>query len=138
MSAPTTFLGSPVPDEIRDAWTTWAAAGWRSQQHRNHGILHVPDQRFTVRPPAGMCPHHRHAWAGYRAMRFDSVAGDRWPGVPGSPFLYVGHNMRELLEERRVEWDEKASAQMQLVEHICLSGRATNCTRSEGETGGVA
>lgn len=138
MSAPTTFLDSPVPDAIREVWTTWAAAGWRSQQHRNHNILHVPDQRFSVRPPAGMCTHHRQAWIDYRDMRFDWETGARWPGEHGSPFQYVGHNMREVREQRRVEWDEKASAQMQLIERICLSGRSPNCTEPVVDAAPVA
>ncbi|MFD4529148.1 hypothetical protein ACFWP7_35595 [Streptomyces sp. NPDC058470] len=126
---PHRFLDIPVPDDIRSQWHTWDAAAWRRSRHMDTNNLFPPDQRYTVRAPAAMCPHHRMSWLGYRNMNFDPVSGNRWPGHPGSPFIPVGRNLARVAEERRCEWDEKASAQMRLIEEICLSGRSPQCDR---------
>ncbi|MFE5514490.1 hypothetical protein ACFQ9J_28545 [Streptomyces sp. NPDC056529] len=125
---PDTYLDTPVPTHIRDTWTTWDAATWRTSQHHAANQPYPPDMRFTVRPPAGMCPTHRQAWIDYRNMRFNEETGDPWPGNPMSPFLYVGTDVNRIREERRVQWDRKASEQMRLIERICLSGRSPQCT----------
>lgn len=126
-TAPDTFLGTPVPEHLKRQWRTWEAAAWRQQQHRANNRMYPPDERFNVSPPKGVCPVHHQMWLDYRNMHFDPVTGDRWPGNPGSPFLYVGENMRELCEQRRVEWDEKASQAMRQVERTCLSGNSPQC-----------
>lgn len=128
MDAPDTFLGTRVPDDIKNQWHRWEAARWRQQQHMAGNRLYPPDERFNVRLPKGMCETHRQMWLDYRNMHFDPVTGNRWPGIPGSPFQYVGHDTNDLREQRRCEWDEKASAQMQLIEHICLAGGSPQCT----------
>lgn len=130
-TAPDTFLGQPVPEHLKQQWRTWEAAAWRQQQHRASNRLYPPDERFNVSPPKGICPAHHQMWLDYRNMRFNPVTGDRWPGNPGSPFLYVGENMRELREQRRVEWDEKASEQMRFIERACLAGNSIQCTPRE-------
>jgi hypothetical protein len=127
---PDRYLDVPVPDEIRAQWHSWEAAAWRRNRHMGNNELYPPDQRYTVRPPAGLCPHHRGSWLGYRTMDFDPVSGNRWPGHPGSPFIVVGQDLARVAEERRCEWDEKASAQMRLIEQICLSGRSPQCDRA--------
>ncbi|MFC8263920.1 hypothetical protein ACFUNF_41570 [Streptomyces sp. NPDC057291] len=33
----------------------------------------------------------------------------------------MGRDLARVIEERRCEWDERASAQMRLIESICLS-----------------
>ncbi|MEW1760579.1 hypothetical protein AB0393_29205 [Streptomyces cyaneofuscatus] len=126
---PHRYLDSPVPDDVRSRWTSWDAAAWRRSRHLAANTLYPPDQRHTVRPPAVLCPHHRESWLGYRNMNFDPVSANRWPGHPGSPFIPVGRDLARVREERRCEWDEKASAQMRLIEDICLSGRSPQCTR---------
>jgi hypothetical protein len=128
--APHRYLEVSVPDEIRRQWHSWDAAAWRRSRHMDTNNLFPPDQRYTVRPPAEMCPHHRESWVGYRNMNFDPVSGNRWPGHPGSPFIPVGRDLTRVAEERRCEWDEKASAQMRLIEQICLSGRSPQCDRA--------
>ncbi|MFB7605238.1 hypothetical protein [Streptomyces gardneri] len=125
---PDTYLGNPVPSRIRDTWTSWEAATWRTNQQYAANQSFPPDMRFTVRPPLKLCPAHRQHWFDYRNMRFSEETGDPWPGSPQSPFLYVGTNVSRLREERRVQWDRKASEQMQLIERICLSGRSPQCT----------
>ncbi|MEO3976936.1 hypothetical protein [Streptomyces sp. CAU 1734] len=124
---PARYLGVPVPDEIRVQWHSWDAAAWRRSRHLDTNTLFPPDQRYTVRPPVEMCPRHRRAWLDYRNMNFDPFTGNRWPGHPGSPFIPVGRNMARVSEERRCEWDEKASSQMRLIERICLSSRSPQC-----------
>ena len=125
---PSEFLERPVPDDVRALWDRWEGAGWRRMSHHARNELFPPDQRFSVRMPAGMCTTHRRFWIDYRDMHFNPVTGDRWPGVAGSPFTYVGHDMARLREERRVEWEEKSIGQMQLIENICLSGRSPQCS----------
>lgn len=127
-TAPDTFLGIPVPDDIKLQWKRWEAAAWRSAQHRNRGRLYPPDERFNVRLPNGMCVTHRQMWLDCRNMHFDPITGDAWPGIPGSPFLFVGHDMRDLRESRRHEWDEKASIQMRQIERLCLAGGSPQCS----------
>lgn len=129
MSAPDVYLGVTVPAEIREHWTRWEGARWRQMRYRDTNRLFPPDERFNVRPPAGMCPTHRRMWIGYRDMHFNPVSGNRWPGHPGSPFTIIGRDLDRVREERRVEWDEKASEQMILAEDICLSGRSPQCDR---------
>lgn len=128
MTTPDTFLGTRVPEHIKQQWKRWEGATWRQLQHRNNSRMYPPDERFNVRMPQGMCEAHRQLWLDYRNMHFDPQTGDRWPGNPGSPFLYVGHDMGALLEQRRVEWDEKASEQMRFIERICLAGGSSQCT----------
>ncbi|GAA2803403.1 hypothetical protein [Streptomyces showdoensis] len=125
---PATYLGVDVPPHIRDSWHTWEGARWRTQRHWANNKPFPPDQRFTVRPPAGMCPTHRQGWLDYRNMRFNEETGDPWPGNPQSPFLFVGSDMNRLRNERRLQWDRKASEQMQLIERICLRGDSPQCT----------
>lgn len=125
---PATYLNNPIPPHIRDTWTTWDAATWRTMQHHAANQTFPPDMRFTVRPPTALCPAHRRHWIDYRNMLFNEETGDPWPGNPQSPFLYVGVDINRLREERRVQWDRKASEQMQLIERICLSGRSPQCT----------
>ena len=105
---PDTYLGTPVPTHIRDTWTTWDAAAWRTNQHYAANQTLPPDMRFTVRTPVDICPTHRQAWIDYRNMRFNAETGDPWPGNPQSPFLYVGVDINRIREERRVQWDRKA------------------------------
>ena len=128
---PAVYLGVDVPPAIHATWHRWEGAKWRTFQHLGQNKPYPPDMRFTVRPAHGMCPTHRQAWLDYRNMHFDPVTGDRWPGVPGSPFTFVGADMSQLREERRVEWDEKAAAQMRLIERICMSGKSPQCTPAE-------
>ncbi|WP_127452563.1 hypothetical protein [Streptomyces sp. B29(2018)] len=129
--APHCYLDSAVPEEIREEWYSWGAATWRRNRHLNANNLFPPDQRYSVRPPAQMCPRHRESWLAYRNMNFDPVSGNRWPGHPGSPFVPVGRDLNRVAEERRCEWDEKASAQMRLIEEIRLSGRSSQCERAD-------
>lgn len=129
--APDTYLDVPVPDSIRAQWTRWEGATWRQNQHRAANNPLPPDQRFSIRPPDGICPAHRQHWLDYRNMHFNPETGNRWPGYDGSPFNPNGHDMGHLREERRAEWDEKASEQMQLIERICLSGRSPQCNRAD-------
>lgn len=136
LDPPNTFLGVSVPDDIKASWGRWEAAEWRRMRHSDNGRLYPPDERFNVRLPKGMCETHAQMWLDYRNMHFDPVTGDRWPGNPGSPFLFVGHNMRDLLEGRRVEWDEKASAQMRQIEHLCLAGGSPQCSEPTPEEPG--
>lgn len=126
-TAPDTYLDTPVPEHLKQNWRTWEAAEWRQQQYLNTNRLYPPDERFNVRPPEGMCERHAENWLGYRNMRFDPVQGDAWPGTANSPFLFVGHDMDELREERRFEWDEKASLRMRQAERMCRSGRGDGC-----------
>ncbi|MEU4077686.1 hypothetical protein [Streptomyces venezuelae] len=129
--APSRYLDVPVPEEIREEWHSWGAATWRRNQHLSTNDLFPPDQRYSVRPPAEMCPRHHESWLAYRNMNFDPVSRNRWPGHPGSPFIPVGRDLNRVAEERRCEWDEKASAQMRLIEEICLSGRSPQCDRAD-------
>ncbi|MEY9839411.1 hypothetical protein [Streptacidiphilus sp. EB103A] len=124
---PDVYLGATVPADIRELWWRWEGVRWREMAYSATNKLFPPDQRFGVVPADGMCALHIRFWRDYRDMMFNPVTGDRWPGTPGSPFLYVGHNMERLREERRREWDEKASAQMRQIETICLSGRSPQC-----------
>lgn len=126
---PDTYLGAPVPDDVKKQWRQWEGAGWRQGQWRALNRLYPPDERFNVRAPKGMCPVHWQMRVDYRNMHFDPVTGDRWPGTPGSMFIVVGSDLNAVCEERRCEWDERASEQMQLIERICLSGRSPQCDR---------
>jgi hypothetical protein len=130
-TAPETFLGVAVPEQLKSQWRTWEAAAWRQQQYRNTNRMYPPDERFNVSPPNGMCETHRQMWLDYRNMHFDPRTGNRWPGNPGSPFTIVGHDLGQVLDERRVEWDEKASDQMRQIERICLAGGSPQCTPRE-------
>lgn len=125
---PTEYLGVPVPADIALRWRTWDAALWRQGTWRAANRRNPPDERFNVRPPADLCPEHRRLWIDYRNMRFNEETGNRWPGYDGSPFQYHGVDMNELRDHRRVEWDKKASEQMQLIERVCLSGWSPQCT----------
>ncbi|MFE2164821.1 hypothetical protein ACFXB3_07075 [Streptomyces sp. NPDC059447] len=128
---PAVYCGTDVPPHIHLAWHRWEGAKWRTFQHLGQNKLYPPDMRFTVRPPDGMCWTHRKHWRDYRDMLFDYETGNRWPGYHGSPFEYVGTDMNRLREERRVQWDRKASEQMQLIERICPSRRSPQCTPAE-------
>lgn len=128
---PAVYCGNDVPARIHLLWHRWEGAAWRTAQHWAQNVSFPPDQRFTVRPPQGMCPTHRQHWIDYRGMEFDPVTGNAWPGCHGSPFDYVGTDMDRLREERRVGWDRKASEQMRLIERICLRGDSPQCTPAE-------
>lgn len=130
-SVPERYLDVPIPAHIRDQWRSWPAAEWRKQQHRATGRSFPPDERFNVAPPEGICPVHRGLWVDYRDLYFDPVTANRWPGEHGSMFTIVGHDLDRVREERRYEWDEKASEQMRLIEQICLSGRSPQCAPDE-------
>ena len=127
---PAVYLGQPVPEHIAAVWRTWAGAEWRKMAYCAGNRVSPPDQRFSVRPPGGMCELHLGFWRRERDRRFDLVSGNRWPGSPGSPFTIIDHDLGRERERRRAEWDEKASGQMQLTEEICLSGKSPQC---EGE-----
>ena len=127
--APDTFLGATVPERLKAQWRTWEAAEWRKRQYLATNRLYPPDERFNVSMPKGMCERHYNNWLGYRNMIFDRETGYAWPGTPGSPFLFVGHNMNDLREARRADWDEKASERMQAVEEMCRGGRSNGCSR---------
>jgi hypothetical protein len=124
---PQTYLGRPVPEHIAAGWRTWDGAAWRQMAYRSTNRLNPPDQRFSVLPPGGMCVPHLEMRRGYRDMHFNPVSGDRWPGVPGSPFTIVGPDLSAAREWRRAEWDERASEQMRAIEEMCLSGRSSQC-----------
>lgn len=128
---PAVYLGVDVPAAIHKVWFRWEGAAWRTARYLDTNQLYPPDQRFTVRSPGGMCETHGEAWLGYRNMHFDPVTGNRWPGGHGSMFDLIGPNLDQVREERRVEWDQKASAQMRLIERICLSGTSPKCTPAE-------
>jgi hypothetical protein len=126
-TAPDTFLGAPVPEHLKTKWRTWEAAAWRQMRYRDTNRMYPPDERFNVSPPTSVCPVHRQMWLDYRNMHFDPVTGKRWPGHAGSPFVIAGNDMSAVREQRRVEWDEKASDQMRLIERICLRGDSPQC-----------
>ncbi|MFL1427123.1 MULTISPECIES: hypothetical protein [unclassified Nocardiopsis] len=126
MSAPNHYCGTPVPSHIQTAWDRWEGAAWRTIRHAETLIDHPADQRFTVRAPDGMCTTHLTLWREARDHSFDPRTGDRWPGGGGTPFTILG-DVARAREERRREWDEKAAAQMQLIEQICLRGDSRQC-----------
>jgi hypothetical protein len=130
-----TYLGVPVPADIRAAWSRWEGARWRQMRYCGTNRLYPPDERFKVLSAPGMCPAHREMWLGYRNMHFDPVSANRWPGHPGSPFIVVGRDLNEVREWRRAEWDEKASEQMRLIEDICLSGVSPQCSKCPHDYG---
>ena len=134
-AAPEMYLKVAVPEHIREVWRTWAGVEWRVTQHANRGNFSPPDQRFGVNIPAGMCGVHRRMWLDYRDKRFNPATGQRWPGVglfghldPGGITAHNGDAKLRLLEERRCEWDVRASEAMQGVESCCLSRRSTQCS----------
>lgn len=137
-TVPHTFLDVPIPDTVRADWFRWEAARWRQMRHRGTNNMFPPDQRFDVRPPAGLCAVHLKLWTDYRDLRFDPYSGNRWPGHPGSPFIVIGSNLQQVREWRRCEWDDKASQQMQLLEKMCLSGRSPQCPRPDGSAPAAA
>lgn len=125
---PTAYLGVEIPDDVRAAWWRWEGARWRVMRYQDrYNGAYPPDVRFSVRPPDGMCPVHLDLRQRYRDMYFNPVSGNRWPGHPGSPFIVIGRDLNQVREERRAEWDRKASEQMRLAERICLSGRSPQC-----------
>jgi hypothetical protein len=103
-------------------------------RYGDQGNLFPPDQRFTVSPPPGMCPRHLRIRQQYRDQHYDPRTGNRWPGHAGSPFTIIGRDLHRVSEERRCEWDEKASDQMRLTENICLSGVSPQCDHPAPET----
>lgn len=127
---PETYLNIAIPPEILEQWKRWEGAAWRKMRHMGENNMFPPDMRHTVRPPTGMCPVHLEIWRGYRDMHFDPVSGNRWPGHPGSPFGIIGHDLDRVREERRCEWDNKASEAMRQTEDICLSGRSPQCAQA--------
>ncbi|MFF8786900.1 hypothetical protein [Streptomyces sp. NPDC015125] len=128
---PDTFLDVVVPEDIKAQWHRWEGVQWRRMRHWGTNDLFPPDQRYSVRPPRELCYRHHEMWLAYRNMNFDPVSGNRWPGHPGSPFIPVTRDLNRLREERRLEWDEKASEQMRLTEEICLSGRSPQCSKPD-------
>lgn len=127
MTAPASYLGRRVPDDIAEAWKRWEGAAWRKGAHLARNEPHAPDQRFSVLPPGGMCALHLRMRRGYRDMYFSDRTGNRWPGTPGSPFTIIGSDLEREMAWRRAEWDEKAGEQMRLTEELCLSGRSPQC-----------
>ncbi len=123
----------PIPPEVFQNWNRWEGVSWRIMRYGDkHNGGKPQDQRFTVGPPAGMCPIHLEHWHSWRNRMFDPYSGNRWPGHPGSPFLPFPTStaaIDRLREERRWEWDVKTIEQMQLIESICLSGRSPQCDR---------
>lgn len=124
--APPAFLGRPVPPDVAAAWKTWRGAGYRRRAIQSSGTFNVPDQRFGVLPPPGMCAVHLEMRRGYRDMYFDPRKGYRWPGTPVLEWSVI--TTGDWVTERRVEWDEKASGQMREIEELCLSGRSPQCS----------
>lgn len=125
---PTEYLGVTIPEDVRAMWWRWEGMRWRIMRYADrHNGAYPQDQRFSVRPPDGMCPVHLDIRRRYRDMHFDTRTCNRWPGHPGSPFDIIGHDMRRVLEERRREWDTRAAEQMQLTERICLRGDSPQC-----------
>jgi hypothetical protein len=123
-----TYQGAAVPEKIAAAWNTWEAAEWRKQRWIvANNSFDVPDQRFSVSAPGGMCERHLEMRRKYRDMYFDDRSGNRWPGTPGSPFTLIDRNIGRELAWRKREWDEKAGEQMQLIEQLCLSGDSVQC-----------
>ncbi|MCX4783901.1 hypothetical protein [Streptomyces sp. NBC_01264] len=129
---PDLYLDVKVPERIQDLWFRWEGAEWRRMRHMGTNNLFPPDQRYSVRPPRELCALHHEHWVGYRNMNYDPVSGNRWPGGAGSPFIPVGRDLNRVSEERRCEWDEKASGQMLLIETICLSGTSPQCSPNAG------
>ena len=132
--APEIYLKVAVPERIRDAWSTWEGAEWRLSQHANRGNLCPPDKRFGVKLPADLCGVHRRMWIDYRDKRFNPATARRWPGAglfghldPGGLTVHSRDGILQLIDERRREWDAKASEAMQGVESCCLSGRSAQC-----------
>jgi hypothetical protein len=121
-----TYQGMTVPEAIAAAWNTWEAAEWRKQRWiAANNSFNVPDQRFSVSAPGGMCARHLEMRRRFRDMYFDDRKGYRWPGTPCLEWSVIPD--RDMLTRRRVEWDEKASEQMQLIERLCLSGDSVQC-----------
>ena len=123
--APATFLGKPVPADVAAVWKTWRGAEYRKYAVYATNTYDVPDQRFGVLPPPGMCAVHLEMRRGYQHMYFDPRKGYRWPGTPVLEWSVI--TGPGWMTERRVEWDEKASEQMRLIEGICLSGTSPQC-----------
>jgi hypothetical protein len=123
--APATFLGKPVPPGVAAVWKTWEGVRYRQQATWATNTYDVPDQRFSVLPPPGMCTVHLEMRRGYQHMYFDPRKGYRWPGTPVLEWSVI--TTGDWVTERRVEWDDKASEQMRLIEEICLSGRSPQC-----------
>jgi hypothetical protein len=123
--APATFLGKPVPPDVAAVWKTWRGVTYRRQATWSTNTYNVPDQRFGVLPPPGMCVVHLEMWRGYRDMYFDPRRGYRWPGIPVLEWSVIATG--DWVSARRAEWDEKASEQMQLTEGICLPGTSLQC-----------
>lgn len=128
--APEHYCGAAVPLPIRHAWRSWEAAEWRTGQHVNRGNLYPPDQRFTVSPPAGMCPHHHEQWQKWRDRRFK---GHRFHSSGMDMGINRFMKPGEAWDFGRCEWDELTIEQMRLVEDLCLSGRSTQCDHRAGE-----
>jgi hypothetical protein len=124
---PAAWLGADIPAVIAAQWNRWEGAGWRKQAYRATNRTDVPDQRFSVHPPGGMCRLHLEFWRKERDRHFDSRTGNRWPGTPGSPFGIIDRDLGRELAWRRAEWDDKAAGQMRLTEDICTSGRSPQC-----------
>jgi hypothetical protein len=128
--APVTFLGNPVPPEVAAVWKTWEGVRYRRLAVYATNTYNVPDQRFGVLPPPGMCLVHLEMRRKYRDMSFDPRKGYRWPGTPVLEWSVIIRG--DWVTERRVEWDEKSIEQMQDIERLCLSGCSPQC--GEGRT----
>jgi hypothetical protein len=132
---PGVYQGSAVPEEIRGQWRRWEGAAWRKGVHMSRNQLYPPDQRFSVRPPGGMCRRHLEMRRGYRDMYFDPRKGYRWPGTPTLEWSVCDRDTAKLLESRRCEWDGKASEQMRAIEECCLAGTSPQCEERRTCTG---
>ncbi|MFI6368672.1 hypothetical protein ACIBG0_38820 [Nocardia sp. NPDC050630] len=118
---PDTYLGVVVPEDVKAVWSTWDGVEWRRWRHYNRGDLYLPDQRFSVRLPAGMCVFHRDMWLRWRNRFF---SGRTWFG-DGFRSAYMA--AADAWDHYRNEWDEKTIEQMRAVEESCLSGRSKQC-----------
>lgn len=134
---PFKYLGVVVPDPIRVTWRGWEGVAWREHQHYAKGGLFPPDLRFGVDMP-DLCRVHVRMWRQWRDKRFDPVTAQRWPGTglfghldPGGITIQTTQRKRELLAERRLEWDVRSREEMRAIECLCLSGSTQCAARSE-------
>lgn len=118
--APALFLGKPVPADVAAVWKTWRGADYRRQATWATNTYNVPDQRFGVLPPPGMCAECLEDRRKWRDMYFNTLKGYRWPGTPTLEWSVI--TAGGWMTERRVEWDEKCIEMMQRDEQWCLAG----------------
>lgn len=119
--APALFMGKPVPAEVAARWKTWDGVTYRRYAVYATNTYNVPDQRFGVLPPPGMCAECLEDRRKWRDMYFDPRKGYRWPGTPVLEWSVI--TTGDWVTERRVEWDEKCIEMMQQAERFCLEAR---------------